>query len=355
MPIVAHTQSPSLIRVAKEGFDVISEHDAAHQDIRELHIGFLNMMPDAAFLATERQFFRLTAAATNIVQIYIHPIKCEGMQRGKKISQHIEKYYRHFDEIKAEGLDALIVTGANPQFTDLTHEPYWEQATTVFQWAEKNVCSVFFSCLATHAALQAQYHLRRTPLKKKLWGIYSHRVIDRQHPLVANINTKFDIPHSRNNDISAKDFAKKQLKVLVAGKKVGVAIATSNDGIRQVFCQGHPEYDISSLLKEYCREIQRFEQGEREDYPSRPVGFNAEVKPLLKQFKTQFLNKAVTVADFPEQDVLEHLDNTWRDTAKAIFSNWIGLVYRLTNVDRKRPFMEGIDPENPLAYWYEKH
>ncbi len=32
---------------------------AIHQDIRELHIGLLNMMPDAALEATERQFFRL--------------------------------------------------------------------------------------------------------------------------------------------------------------------------------------------------------------------------------------------------------------------------------------------------------
>ncbi len=354
MPVVAYNQSPSLLRVAKEGFDIISENDAAHQDIRELHIGFLNMMPDAAFLATERQFFRLTAAATNIVQIYIHPIKCDGMQRGQEISEHIEKYYRDFEAIKAEGLDALIVTGANPQFTDLTREPYWEQATEIFQWAENNVCSVFYSCLASHAALQSQYGLKRKPLKKKLWGIYSHRVIDRQHPLVSNINTKFDIPHSRNNDICAEKFAKKQLKVLVTGKKVGVAIATSSDGIRQVFCQGHPEYDVNSLLKEYRREVQRFVLGEREDYPPQPVGFNPEVKKQLKQFKTHILDKEVTLSDFPEQAVLEHLDNTWRDTAKAIFSNWLGLVYRLTNVDRKQLFMEGIDPKNPLAYWYNR-
>jgi homoserine O-succinyltransferase len=53
-------------------------------------------------------------------------------------------------------------------------------------------------------------------------------------------------------------------------------------------------------------------------------------------------------------DILEHelgpvLDNTWGDTAKAIVNNWLGLVYQLTNLDRKKQFMSGVDPDDPLA------
>jgi homoserine O-succinyltransferase len=43
------------------------------------------------------------------------------------------------------------------------------------------------------------------------------------------------------------------------------------------------------------------------------------------------------------------LDITWRDSAKAVFNNWLGKVYQITNEDRTLPFMEGIDPENPLG------
>ena len=43
----------------EEGETIISRDHAVHQDIRELHIGLLNMMPDKALSATERQFFRL--------------------------------------------------------------------------------------------------------------------------------------------------------------------------------------------------------------------------------------------------------------------------------------------------------
>ena len=37
------------------------------------------------------------------------------------------------------------------------------------------------------------------------------------------------------------------------------------------------------------------------------------------------------------------------DTAKAIINNWLGLVYGLTNLDRKQQFMPGVDPDDPLS------
>lgn len=353
MPIVAYNDLPSLARIAQEGIDVLSQERAQHQDIRELHIGFLNMMPDAAFLATERQFFRLVSAATSIVQIYIHPIRCLGIERNPAISAHVAAYYEEFEDIKSQGLDAIIVTGANPKLSDLTQEAYWQHATEIFSWAEHNVVSVFFSCLATHAVLQAQYDIYRQPLPAKLWGIFSHRVADGQHPLVANINTRFDMPHSRFNDVSAQAFIDNNLKLLVTGEDAGVALATSQDGFRQVFCQGHPEYDTASLLKEYKREILRFVSGERTDYPDFPHGYlSPNVQDQLQTFRAQLIKNAVAVADFPDSDVLSAIDNTWRDTAKAIFSNWIGLVYRVTHVDRAQWFMAGVDPDDPLARWY---
>ena len=344
-----------MARVNKEGFDVISYEKAKHQDIRELHIGFLNMMPDAAFLATERQFFRLTTSATNIVQIYIHPIKCPGIEHNPMITEHIDKYYRDFEKLKKEGLDAIIVTGANPKFTNLSDELYWKHATKIFNWAEKHVCSVFFSCLASHAVLQAQYGLKRTPLKEKLWGIYSHKVIDKKHPLVANINTRFDMPHSRANDIEQYRFIEKSLKVLVIGENSGVAIATSKDGFRQVFCQGHPEYDTASILKEYTREICRFINQERKDYPSMPESYiTSKAEELILDFKNKIYAKKTRIEDFPNEVLLGLLDNTWRDTAKAIFSNWLALVYRVTHIDRQKTFMDSINPNSPLEKYYNE-
>jgi homoserine O-succinyltransferase len=32
-----------------------------------------------------------------------------------------------------------------------------------------------------------------------------------------------------------------------------------------------------------------------------------------------------------------------------VFNNWLGKIYQLTGQDRRVPFMEGIDPNNPLG------
>lgn len=356
MPIVSVNDHPSLSRIAEEeGLEVIDVNKAIHQDIRELHIGFLNMMPDTAFLATERQFFRLIAASNRIVHVYLHPIKSKGIKRSPELADYIEKYYREFEDIKVENLDALIVTGANPTKENLTDEGYWQHATEIFAWADDNVASIFFSCLASHAQLHEKYQIERMPLNEKLWGVFSHKVQDRLHPLTSNINTRFDMPHSRNNDVTEQDFLSNDLKILVKGENSGVALATSKDGISQVFCQGHPEYDTFSLLKEYKREVGRYVSDERSDYPIFPQNYlSAEAEEILSVFREQLLEGAATLDDFPEQVLVDYIDNTWRDTAKSIFSNWLGVVYQIINVDRTKKYMDGVDPTDPLAILRKK-
>ena len=54
---------------------------AVHQDIRELHLGLLNMMPDAALEATERQFLRLVGSCNRIVQFHVPPFHVRGVER----------------------------------------------------------------------------------------------------------------------------------------------------------------------------------------------------------------------------------------------------------------------------------
>ncbi len=59
--------------------------------------------------------------------------------------------------------------------------------------------------------------------------------------------------------------------------------------------------------------------------------------------------REAVLEDFPEQVLADYIDNTWRDTAKSIFSNWLGVVYQIINVDRTKKYMDGVDPADPLA------
>jgi len=353
MPLVAHNDLPTFARLREEGVTVLSSERAEHQEIRELHIGLLNMMPDAALAATERQFFRLIGEANPIAQFWVHPFTLPELPRGPEAQAHIDTYYEPIERIMADGLDALIITGANVTGSDLSREPFWEPLGKVIAWAWDNVTTTLCSCLTTHAVLQFRYGQTRIKQPEKVWGVFEHRVVDKRHPLVADVNTRFDVPHSRWNCITAEQFEISGLRVLAESDQSGVHLATSPDGFRQVFFQGHPEYDTISLLKEYKRDLMLYGKGVFKQPPPFPKNyFGIQEQALLNEYRGRMevaMAKGEPLPEFPEAQLVGRLDNTWHDTAEAVVANWLGLMYQTTHRVRKLPFMDGIDPDDPLG------
>ncbi|HRH81409.1 MAG TPA: homoserine O-succinyltransferase [Thiobacillaceae bacterium] len=353
MPIVAHNDLPTFQRLLQEGQTVLSTDRALHQEIRELHIGLLNMMPDAALEATERQFFRLVGESNPIAQFYVHPFTLDGLPRGDKARAHIDRFYDSFEQLRAEGLDALIITGANVTGTDLSREPFWDPLIQVIDWAAENVTTTLCSCLATHAVMQFRYGQTRIRQPNKIWGVFPHRVVEKHHPLVCDVNTRFDVPHSRWNDVSRAQFEAAGLHVLVESEQAGVHLAVSPDGMRLVFFQGHPEYDTISLLKEYKRDLLLHAQGRLEHPPPFPDNyFRPHEQAILREYSrrlTDAVARGGPVPEFPEGLVSASLDNTWHDTAEAVVGNWMGCMYQVTHRERSKPFMDGLDPDDPLG------
>ena len=75
----------------------------------------------------------------------------------------------------------------------------------------------------------------------------------------------------------------------------------------------------------------------------------------LREIALEFLERAKQtqakgepVPGILEGEIEPLLDNTWGDTAKALVNNWLGLVYKVTNLDRNMQFMEEVDPSDPL-------
>jgi homoserine O-succinyltransferase len=352
MPLVAHNDLPTFKVLKDRGQTVLSLDRANEQDIRELHIGFLNMMPDAALAATERQFIRLIGSSNPIAQFYVYPFSIPELARGEKAQAHIKKYYFDFGELAKAGLDALIITGANVINPSLDQEPFWDPLIDIVRWANNNVASVFCSCLATHALVKHYHGLDRRHLERKIWGVYSHKITNHRHPLLRDVNTRFDAPHSRYNDISREQLESAGCHVLAESRGIGVHLAVSPDQFRTIYFQGHPEYAAISLLKECKREVHRYIQGEREKPPRVPENyFTAEGQALAEAHIAEVMRAVEnhkTAPGFPEAELLHHADNTWGDTGKAIVNNWLGLVYQLTNLDRHEQFMPGVDASNPL-------
>jgi len=350
MPLVAHNSLPTFDVLKNDGHVVLSLDRAQHQDIRELHIGFLNMMPDAALAATERQFIHLVGSSNPIAQFYVYPFALAEQDRGERAEEHIRQHYFEFEQLADKGLDALIITGANVTQPNLVNEPFWGPLIEVVRWAEANVASIFCSCLATHALLKHYYDIDRRHLPQKQWGVYSHKSLRPDHPVLRDVNTRFDAPHSRFNDISRKKFESAGCSVLAESEDIGVHLAVSPDQFRVLYFQGHPEYGAISLLKEFKREANRYLAGEREKLPRVPENFfTREGEEIAGAYiKTIATASRDAAPDFPEDELVPHCDNTWGDTGKAIVNNWLGLVYQLTNLDRHQQFMPGVDPDDPL-------
>ena len=353
MPLIANSNLPSFDRLREEGQEVLAPGRAQHQDIRELHIGILNMMPDAALEATERQFLRLVGSCNRIAQFHTHLFTFPEIPRDQKYKDHIEAYYQDFQSLKREGLDAIILSGANPAQSRIEDEPFWNPLMEVIEWANENVCSVMCSCLASHAVVQKLWGIHRYKLADKRWGVYSNRITKQKHPLIANINTRFDAPHSHVYEVNANQLTEKGLNVLAESKQADLHLAVSPDGLRFLLFQGHPEYDAVSLLKEYKREVVRYVDGIRDSYPPYPDNyFFEDAREILEHYKQRVERARGDYRDllpFPEQELADLVDNTWSDTGKAIVNNWLGLVYQVADRERGKVFMKGVDSADPLG------
>jgi homoserine O-succinyltransferase len=294
------------------------------------------------------------------VQIHAHLITVPIKNRSDAIKDHIANYYEDFEQLKKDGLDAMIISGATESGDDMTQQEFWPYLTQIFDWCEHNVASTICSCLATHAAFKYHYNIDRVPVTmadkaKKLSGLFTHTKTDREHPLMQAVNTNFMVPHSRYNQIKREDFVSSGCDIIVDSPEAGVHIASSTDLFRFIYFQGHPEYDTHSLLKEYKRDVlNAIESGDpQNNWPDMLKNyFSSQSLAILEEYKERCItaiNAKQSPPDFPEQLLMDRLFNTWRDTCKSMMNNWIGSVYQLTNVDRQKQYMDGIDPDDPFG------
>lgn len=288
-----------------------------------MKIALLNMMPDAALKATDKQFIRLLAGAE--VSFFTYP----EIQRDEETAAYVAENYQTEDEIKAWQPDAMVITGANVSDPDLESQSFWNPLQKTMDWAGKNTRSILCSCLASHAVMQFRYHKKRKPLDQKLWGVYDHRIIMPEHPLVADLPALIPVPQSRHNEVTAGQFQDAKLDVIIIHTHARVHLAANRDN-SLVFMQGHPEYDGVSLLKEFKREVALFAAGDREDFPRLPDNILDEAGvELVRVHGNQILDAfeaGLSVPEFPDSELENHLHESWKSGAEQIFANWLQLL-----------------------------
>jgi homoserine O-succinyltransferase/O-acetyltransferase len=312
MPIKIPDQLPALSVLSDENIFVMSEYRAANQDIRPMKVAILNLMPNK--IETEVQILRLLSNTPLQVNIDLLRIHNEASKNTPK--EHLENFYRLFDDVKNEQYDGLIITGAPLALLDYSAVTFWHKICEVFDWAEKNVTSTMFSCWAAHAALYYHYGLNRHLRKNKLSGVFQHQPTDSKEQLTRGFDESFNVPHSRYGYIDKADYlGVADLKILAESEQAGVFLVASNNK-QQVYLTGHPEYDTTTLHEEYLRD----------------------------------LNTLTTEAKMPDNYYPnDHLQskakNSWRSHGSLLFTNWLNYyVYQITPYQLDADNIQAINP-----------
>jgi homoserine O-succinyltransferase len=298
---------------------------------RTLTIGLLNNMPDAALAATERQFGDLLRAAAGGAEVELRLFALPGLVRGERARAQMAGRYETAEALADAGLDGLIVTGNEPRAADLDAEPYWPALTRVIDWTQAAGVATLWSCLAAHAAVLHLDGVRRRPLPAKLSGVFvSHVVSD--DALIDGVAEPFRSPHSRQNGLVQAELTRRGYRILTRSAEAGVDAFTKRGPAPALFLQGHPEYDSDSLLREFARDVGRFLRGERPVHPTTPSGyFGAETEAALTELAgiARLTPDPALMPLYAEALAKAVPTRTWRDSALALYANWLDGVGRM--------------------------
>lgn len=297
MPINVPDKLPAKEILEKENIFVMFQKRALHQDIRALKIALVNLMPTK--IETERQLLRLLSNTP--LQIEIEFINMDSYKSKNTPQAHFDRFYKQFKDIKNQRFDGLIITGAPVEQMEFEDVAYWKELVQIMKWAQNNVTSTLFLCWAAQAGLYFHYKVKKHPLKKKIFGVFPHAVLNRHAPLIRGFDEGFLAPHSRHTEVRLKDISKiEDLEILSVSKAAGIHILASKDG-RRVFVMGHPEYEHDTLQKEYERDLKK----------------NLPIK-MPKNY-------------FPDNDPGKVPSVSWRSHGFLLYFNWINYyVYQAT-------------------------
>ncbi|MDA7774307.1 homoserine O-succinyltransferase [Pseudomonadales bacterium] len=300
MPLRIPDELPATKILQDENIFCMTDSFAAHQDIRPLRVLLLNLMPKK--IETEIHLMRMLSNSPLQVNIELMHI---GEKKSKNTPiEHMESFYKTFDDIKAEKYDGMIITGAPLGRVPFAEVLFWDELVEIMDWTLQHVTSVMYLCWGVQASMYHRYGIQKKVLDKKISGVYDHRVIAPLAPVIRGFDDTFDAPHSRFAEVPPEEIEKnEELEIIAVSDVAGPYIVGRKDG-RELFVTGHAEYEPLSLKSEYERDLD--------------TGMNP---PMPENY-------------FPDDDPTRQPIVTWKSHGNLLFANWLNYyVYQLTPFD----------------------
>ncbi len=297
MPICISNSLPAAKVLETENIFVMYEDRAKTQDIRPLRIVILNLMPKK--IETETQLLRVLGNTP--IQVDIELLQTASHTSKNTPQEHLLKFYKTIDEIKDERFDGMIITGAPVEQMQFEDVSYWDELCEIMEWTKTHVYSTFHICWGAQAGLYYHYGIPKYPLDNKLFGVFPHKVLDENHPLLRGFDEVFLAPQSRHTEVRRRDILKTEgIRLLTWSDTAGAHIICS-DNDRQIFVTGHSEYDRMTLAEEYFRDLDK--------------------------------GCAIAMPEnyFPQNDPTRQPPFVWRSHGNLLYANWLNhIVYQET-------------------------
>ncbi len=297
MPIKIQNDLPARAILESENVFIMDEARAMSQDIRPLEILILNLMP----LKEDTETQLLRALSNTPLQVECTYMAMTSHESRHTPASHLNKFYVGFSEVEKQWFDGMIITGAPVELMEYEEVNYWEELKIIMEWSKTHVTSTMHLCWGAQAGLYYHYGIPKYRRQDKLSGIYLHKALDKKVPLLRSFDDYFYCPHSRHTEVREADLLKcPQLKILAKSKEAGVFLIMSRDG-RQIFVQGHPEYDRMTLNHEYHRDLNKG------------------------------LNPVIPCNYYENNDPFSIPPLVWRNMADTLYTNWLNFyVYQVT-------------------------
>ena len=300
MPIRVQNDLPIKEVLEQENIFVMDEYRAAHQEIRPISIGLLNLMP----LKEDTELQILRSLSNTPLQTDVTFVRVSSHVSKNTSTSHIYKFYEPFEAIKKQRFDGFIITGAPVEQMPFEEVDYWEELKEIMDWTVTNVTSTLHLCWGAQAGIYYHYGIDKAPLAEKKFGIFPHHVRNRKISLVRGFDDVFYAPHSRHTEVPQALLEQdERMMILADSEEAGVFLCMAKEG-RQIFVMGHPEYDRMTLDSEYKRDL----------------GKGLEIH--------------MPVNYYPGNDPNNKPNLIWRSHANNLYSNWLNYyVYQVTPYD----------------------
>ena len=297
MPLNIPNNLPAISYLEEENIFVLDGFRAISQDIRPLKIAVLNLMP--LKIETETDLIRLLSNTP--LQIELTLLKIGSHIPKNTPAEHMDQFYVDFAEIESQKYDGLIITGAPVENMPFEEVDYWDELVTILNWSKTHVTSTVHICWAAQAGLYHHYGISKHLLKQKMFGVFPHHILVKNHPLFRGFDDVFYVPHSRHTEVKIEDIlACLELQLLSVSDEAGAYMVSARNG-REIYITGHSEYTAFTLDNEYKRDLSK--------------GLNIQIPRNYYQ------------GDNPNNDPVVR----WKAHANLLFSNWLNyFVYQQT-------------------------